>query len=471
MVTAGRQAQALDGRGKQFCAAGVGLAPRLDLGAGQPGVGFALAGELDRPALRHPFAHRGRGLAGGGRLEVGDGQRGHFEEQVDAIEQRPGELAAVAGDLVGRASAAPVRVAVVAAGAGVHRRDELEAGREFGPAGGAGDGDVAGFEGLAQGFEHAAVEFGEFVEEQHAVVRQADFAWARGAATAHQRRRGGRVVRRTHGAQAPAFGPEAAFDGMHGGAFEGFVIVHGGQQAGQALGEHGFAGAGRAIEEQRVLPAGGDFERPAGLDLAFDIGQIGVGRGVEEGFAGVRRDEGVAAQVGDHRQQAGRREDGDALYQRRFGGIYRGQDQGAPAVCGLAGQRQRAAYRAQFAGQRQLAGKFEGAELVAGNLPRGGQNAEGDRQVETAAFLGQIRRGEVDGDAPLGKFELAGLQRGAHPVAGFAHFHIRQPDQREGGQPVGEVHLDAHLGGLQADEGAALQNGQAHDEFRIKNGV
>ena len=34
----------------------------------------------------------------------------------------------------------------------------------------------AGFDRLAQGFEHGAGEFGEFIHEQHAVMRQADFA-------------------------------------------------------------------------------------------------------------------------------------------------------------------------------------------------------------------------------------------------------------------------------------------------------
>ncbi len=133
MVTAGRQAQALDGGAEQLAAGGVGLAPVFDLAAGEACVGLALAGVLDRPAARDPLAHGRRGLAGGGRLQLGDRHAGHFEEQVDAVEERAGELAAVAGDLVRRASTATVGRAVVAARAGVHRRDELEAGRELGP--------------------------------------------------------------------------------------------------------------------------------------------------------------------------------------------------------------------------------------------------------------------------------------------------------------------------------------------------
>jgi len=32
-------------------------------------------------------------------------------------------------------------------------------------------------------------------------------------------------------------------------------------------------------------------------------------------------------------------------------------------------------------------------------LATGGQDAEGDRQVETAGFLGQVGRGQIDGDS------------------------------------------------------------------------
>jgi hypothetical protein len=138
---------------------------------------------------------------------------------------------------------------------------------------------------------------------------------------------------------------------------------------------------------------------------------------------------------------------------------------------GLAGQGQAAAHRAQLARQRELAGELVLGEGVGGDLPGRGQDAQGDRQIEQAALFGQVGRGEVDGDPPLGKLELAGLQRGAHPVAGFAHLDVGQPDQRERGQAIGKVDFDADLGGGEANEGATGQDGQAHDEARIKPGV
>ena len=88
--------------------------------------------------------------------------------------QRPGDFLAVTCDLVGGVAAGAFGVAVVAAGAGVHGGDELEARGEVAFHRGAADGDVAVFQRFAQHFEDAAVEFGQFVEEEDAVVGEAD---------------------------------------------------------------------------------------------------------------------------------------------------------------------------------------------------------------------------------------------------------------------------------------------------------
>ena len=103
----------------------------------------------------------------------------HVADDVDAIQQRAGDAAAVARNRVGRAMAAAIAVAGVAAGAGVHRRDQLEARRELRLVRGARNHDAAGLHGFAQYFQHAAVEFGQLVEEQHTVVRQRNFAGTR----------------------------------------------------------------------------------------------------------------------------------------------------------------------------------------------------------------------------------------------------------------------------------------------------
>jgi len=116
------------------------------------------------------------------RPGAGDG-----EVDVDAVKQRPGDFLSVARDLVGGVAAGAFGVAVVAAGAGVHGGDELEAGGEVAFHRGAADGDMAVFQRFAQHFEDAAVEFGQFVEKEDAVVGKADFARFGDGAAANQR--------------------------------------------------------------------------------------------------------------------------------------------------------------------------------------------------------------------------------------------------------------------------------------------
>ena len=103
---------------------------------------------------------------------------GDIENQIDAIQQRAGQFAAIARYLVRRAATA--RLAEMTAGARVHCGDQLEACGKAGAMAGAGDMDVAAFQRLAQGFEHATVELRQLVEKKHAVMRERDFAPGRG---------------------------------------------------------------------------------------------------------------------------------------------------------------------------------------------------------------------------------------------------------------------------------------------------
>lgn len=91
---------------------------------------------------------------------------------------------------------------VVATGAGVHRCYEHEGAGEGEVVAGTGDGDGAVFERLAQGFEHGTAELWKLVEEENAVVCQADFAWHKGVAATDKCHVGNGVVGRTEGTLA-----------------------------------------------------------------------------------------------------------------------------------------------------------------------------------------------------------------------------------------------------------------------------
>lgn len=141
-------------------------------------VGAALAIELALAGLGHGFRGAGTVLATGLGVVQGGGFAGDGEVQVDAVEQRAGELGAVALDLFRGATARVGDVTQVATGAGVHGGDQLEARREAHPVVGPGDDDLSVLQGLAQDFEDLSVELRQLVEEQHALVGQGDFARA-----------------------------------------------------------------------------------------------------------------------------------------------------------------------------------------------------------------------------------------------------------------------------------------------------
>ena len=73
----------------------------------------------------------------------------------------------------------PGGLSEITAGTGIHRGDQLEARRIFHLQRGARDRHHAAFERLAQALEHAAIELGQFIEKQHAAMRETHLAGPR----------------------------------------------------------------------------------------------------------------------------------------------------------------------------------------------------------------------------------------------------------------------------------------------------
>jgi len=100
------------------------------------------------------------------------GTAGTYDVDVDAVEERSGDPAPIARDLVGSTAAPAAVMSEIAARARIHRRDELEPGGEVALAERARDRHPARLERFAKYFEHTAVELRELVEEQDAPVRK-----------------------------------------------------------------------------------------------------------------------------------------------------------------------------------------------------------------------------------------------------------------------------------------------------------
>ena len=101
------------------------------------------------------------------------------------------------------------------------------------------DGDAVFLERLAEHFERAAIEFGQFVEKKDAVVGEADLAGGRRAAAADQARFADRVVRSAERAQKHQrlIGSQPADGAVDAGRFDALFRREVGQDRAQSLGQ------------------------------------------------------------------------------------------------------------------------------------------------------------------------------------------------------------------------------------------
>ena len=343
--------------------------------------------------------------------------RRHLDLQVDAVEQRPGDARAVARNLVRRAAAAAVGVAEITAGAGIHRRDQLEARREIRLARGARDGDAPGLERLAQHLEHAALELRQLVQEQHAVVRERNLARPRIAAAAHQRHAGGGVMRRAERAPLPArTSKPAAADRLDRRGLERLLL------ASSAAGCRASAARAWSCRCRAGRSAAGCGRRPrrfrarAWLRLAFHVAQIRVRYSPARLQRAARSASALApGQMRADFEQGARRHGSPRGSASAASAAFAAGSTKAAAVARYARASWRAR-RAPGAARRSAPARRRihiRASWRVGNLPGGGEDAERDRQIEAPALLGQIGGREIDGDAPRREIRIAAFSSAA----------------------------------------------------------
>ena len=166
----------------------------------------------------------------------------------------------------------------LAAAAGIHRRDELEARGIDDAVIGARDRDFADLDRLAQAVERLRLEFRQFVEKQHAVMGERDFAGLGVDAAADQRRHRGRMMRR---AERPPVGqarrrrarPATEWTIDTSSSSRG---LSGGRIEGRRCASIDLPAPGRAAHQEIVPAGGGDLERALGALLALDVAKVGL---------------------------------------------------------------------------------------------------------------------------------------------------------------------------------------------------
>ena len=116
--------------------------------------------DLNVPRRRDARRDFGRSLSRRRQEQVRSIDCRYLDHEIDAVEQRPREPRLILPDTTrdGLAAATETRIERMAAAAGVHRRDKLKPRRIDDPMIGAGDGDLAGFERLAQRVENLRLD-------------------------------------------------------------------------------------------------------------------------------------------------------------------------------------------------------------------------------------------------------------------------------------------------------------------------
>jgi hypothetical protein len=247
---------------------------------------------------------------------------------------------------------------------------------------------------------------------------------------------------------------------------EGFGEGRRREYPGDPARQHRLPGSRRPDEEDIVRAPGRDLECPLGMFLSEHIGEVQI----EEWWTAIIENDGLrldavefgtTAKVFDDIAQGGGTQYLYLTDNRGFARIGGGQDERAEAgVATIEGEGEGTADRAQLAIEPQFTDQADPIQLFQWNDPLPREDAEGDREIESATDFAHISRGEVDGDLP-GRNTVAGvLERGGDPFTALTHRALRQPDDTHAGQPTRQIDLDLDWIGVYAADRATRELGE-----------
>ncbi len=247
-----------------------------------------------------------------------------------------------------------------------------------------------------------------------------------------------------------------AGDAVDAGHLDGLRSRQAGQDRGQAASEHGLARPRGSAEQQVMGACGGDGQRLNGDLVSEDVPEIGAARGGLGGGRGLTGafDDAVTAQQAHYLDQGTSAGHRDAVDETRLAHALTGHHQPAQAkAMRPLGDGERAGTPPQVPAQRQLREQCPAVELPGRQLPAGGQDPAGQREVKPRSRLAQMRWRQVGGDAPLGKLKPTVQQGGAYALTRLAHRGVAQAHDREAGQPRPNVHLHRDRAGVDSVDG------------------
>ena len=118
---------------------------------------------------------------------------------------------------------------------------------------------------------------------------------------------------------------------------------------------------------------------------------------------------------------------------------------------------------AQATIEGEFAEKAAVDEGIGRDGPGGGEDADGDREIEARAVLAKLGGGEVDRDPPVGKVEAGGCNGPPDSGHAFSDSGLRQSDDIDSGQLGRDSDFDFDKGAADADQGRGKNT--RHGEF------
>src|SRR5437667_6958989 len=204
--------------------------------------------------------------------------RGHFNVQIDAVEQRAGDSLAIALHLKRPATAFALQVAKIAAWTWIHRRNEHQLRRESDATCCAGHGDLPVFKRLAQYFQRRSLKLGQLIEKKDAVMGKAYFTRIRKRAAAEQPNVADGMMRVAEWSDRNErfFGVEQAGNAMNLRRLNCFFEGERRNNGRNALGQHRVARTGRTNHQDIVTASDSHFDGALNVPLPLHVAEINI---------------------------------------------------------------------------------------------------------------------------------------------------------------------------------------------------
>ena len=362
---------------------------------------------------------------------------GDFHMQVDSVEQRARNSGSVLLNLKRAASADVMPVPEMPAGTRVHGRNQNEIRRKNETPGGAADGNRPVLQRLAQHFQNIALEFRQFIEEKHTVVREADFPRLRRSPSSKESCIADRMMRSAEGPgfQQRGIGIQKTENRMDFACFKRFLFRHRRKNPGQTLRQHAFPRSRRPHKKNIVSSRGGDFQCALCPALSLDVMKVRYGRPVripEDSARARLKRQTFPTKSGERLRQIGHRINTEVPGRHRRLSHVPGRHNQCPELLlrlefsGRQSGGKHSANRTDRPVQRQFPQNQRLFQRPLRQRARGGNQAKRHRKIKTGPLLAEIGGSKIHQSRPFRMTIAAGKKSGTDPFTAFTHHRIRE---------------------------------------------